>query len=295
MSNDKLLNFNYAGVEFPFVIDEKETIISETIESTGVWEANQLSLYGSIISDSGVFIDIGANVGINSIFAHMKRPNSRVIAVEPEPGNFARLRQNCSSFPIELHNLAIAEQQGSIGFAGTGTNAHIASDGEHRVACDTLDNFTAGLGIGSIDLIKIDVEGYTDVVLSKADETLSRTKIGIIEFSHGDIVSRLRTLNRPATAVVEHSEELFDRLRPHFGCLYYISRGDGLVRLDNTADLFEIMFSEASVGDILAAKEPIPSISAIAFAFRNILELKQQNHLRLLQLEELRTKTVTVG
>jgi FkbM family methyltransferase len=291
MSGDKLLNFNYEGVAFPFVIDEAEAIISQTVESTGVWEANQLSLYDTIIPENGVFIDVGANVGVNSIFAHKTRPNARVIAVEPEPRNFARLSQNCSSFPIELHNVAIADHQGSIGFAGTGTNAHIASDGEQRVACDTLDNFTASLGVGTIDLIKIDVEGYTDVVLSKAEETLSRTRIGIIEFSYGDIVSRLRALDQPATAALEHSEKLFDRIRQHFAYLHYISRGEGLVRLDSSADLFEIMFSEASVGDVLAAKEPMPSISAIAFAFRNILELKRQNHFRLLELEELRARS----
>lgn len=288
MIDDKLLSFNYEGVIFPFVIDEKEMIISQTIEATGVWEANQLSLYGSIIPENGVFIDIGANVGVNSIYAKVKRRNARVIAVEPEPRNFGRLSQNCADFSIELHNVAIADHRGSIGFAGTGTNAHIAADGEHRVPCDTLDNFTAGLEVETIDLIKIDVEGYTDIVLSNADETLSRTKVAIIEFSHGDILSRLRTLDQPASAALGHSEELFDRLRPHFPYIYYISRDDGLVKLDNTSDLFEIMFSEASVGDILAAREPMSSISAIAFAFRNILELKRQNHLRLLQIEELR-------
>ena len=49
MTDDKLLKFSYEGVTFPFIIDPKETIISQTIESTGVWEANQLSLYDDII------------------------------------------------------------------------------------------------------------------------------------------------------------------------------------------------------------------------------------------------------
>lgn len=288
MDGNKLLTFNYQGVTFPFVIDEKEMIISQTIETTGVWEANQLSLYETIIPDNGVFIDVGANVGVNSIYAKMKRPTARVIAVEPEPGNFERLSQNCADFSIQLHNLAIADHRGSIGFTGTGTNAHISANAEHRVPCDTLDNFTASLAVETIDLIKIDVEGYTDVVLSNADETLSRTKVAIIEFSHGDILSRLRILDQPASKAIEHSEEIFDRLRPHFPHIYYISRGEGLVKLDNTSDLFEIMFSEVSVGDILASRDHMSSISTIAFAFRNILELKRQNHLRLLQIRELR-------
>jgi FkbM family methyltransferase len=290
MADDKLLNFNYEGVVFPFVIDGEEEIISQTVESTGVWEENQLSLYEAVIPENGLFIDVGANVGVNSIYAKMKRRNARVIAVEPEPRNFQRLSQNCASLQIELHNMAIADHRGSIGFAGTGTNAHIAASGEHLVPCDTLDGFTERLGVGTIDLIKIDVEGYTDVVLSKAEGTLSRANCAIIEFSHGDILSRLETLQQPASKVLAHSEALFDVLRPHFPYLYYISRRDGLVKLDDTSDLFEIMSSEASVGDILAARVVMPAISALGFAFRNILELKHQNHLRLLEIERLRAE-----
>lgn len=289
MSDDQLLSFDYDGVQFSFAIGEKEMIISSTINETGVWEANQLSLYEAILPEHGVFVDVGANVGVNSIFAKSKRRTARVVAVEPEPGNFERLRQNCGDRSIELHNVAIAGHRGTIGFAGTGTNAHVATDGEHQVACDTLDNFVAGLDVPAIDLLKIDVEGYTDIVLSNAEATLARTRVAIIEFSHGDILSRLQILGQPADDALAHSEELFDRLRPHFPHLYYISRRDGLVKLDDTADLFEIMFSEASVGDVLASRDPMRSISVTAFAFRGILELKHENHLRMLQIEELRT------
>jgi len=287
MIEDKLLTFNYDGVSFPFVIGQQETIISETVEATGVWEDNQLSLYERIIPDRGVFVDVGANVGINSIFAKSKRPDARVVAVEPEPGNFARLKNNCADTGIELHNVAIADHQGSVGFAGTGTNAHIDSDGEHQVPCDTLDAFVESLGVDSIDLLKIDVEGYTDVVLSQATETLRRTRVAIIEFSHGDILSRLESLGQASDRALEHSEALMDRLRPFFPFFYYISRRDGLVQLEKTSDLFEIMFSEAIVGDVLASREPRPSISGLAYAFRNILELKRENHLRMLQMESL--------
>lgn len=287
MTDDKTLTFNYSNVSFDFAIGQEETIISETIETSGVWEENQLSLYDSLIPAGGVFLDVGANVGINSLYAKARRPDARVIAVEPEPSNFARLRRNCGGAGVEVHQIAIADHQGTIGFAGTGTNAHIAATGEHQVPCDTLDSFTARRGVGEIDLLKIDVEGYTDVVLESACETLGRTRFAIIEFSHGDIVSRLHALGQSPSRALQHSEELFDKLKLAFPFFYYISRHDGLIELGRTADLFEIMFCEARVGDILASREPQPAISAIAFAFRNILELKRQNHLRMLQIDEL--------
>ena len=80
---------------------------------------------------------------------------------------------------------------------------------------------------------------------------------------------------------------MFETLKTHFNFIYYISRSDGLIRIDDTSDLFEIMFVEASVGDVLVAREPLPAISALAFAFRNLLELKRENHLRILQVDQL--------
>ena len=289
MTDDKILAFRYDGVSFDFAIGGDETIISETIEASGVWEKNQLSLYEGLIPDDGLFLDVGANVGINSLYAKAKRPNARVIAIEPEPRNFGRLSRNCANSGVEIHQMAIADHHGTIGFAGTGTNAHIAAAGELQVPCDTLDSFSVGLGLGEIDLLKIDVEGYTDIVLEHGGETLSRTRVAIVEFSHGDILSRLHTLDRPPSQALQHSDELFDRLRSAFPFFYYISRHDGLVELERTSDLFEIMFSEARVGDILASREPQTAITALGFGFRNILELKRQNHLRMMQIDDLVT------
>ena len=286
----KSLTFQYDGISFQFEIGAEESIISGNVESTGSWEDNQLSLYRDLIGDHGVFVDIGANVGINSIFAKLSQPNARVVAVEPEPRNFAILSRNAEKYGVELNNLAIADQPGQMGFAGTGTNAHFTADKDAiQVECVTLDAFTQSLG--HIDLMKIDVEGFTDLVLSEASAALRRTSSVIIEFSYGDTESRLRTMGNvtPSRAdVVEHSEELFDQLRPHFSHFYYISRHHGLVDLKDTADLYEIMFSEAAVGDILATKVPMQgAISGLAMAFRMVCELRQHNHLRLSSIQAL--------
>jgi len=287
---NKHLTFRYDEVSFEFEIDSREEIISKNIESTGCWEKNQLCLYKDLIGKSGVFVDIGANVGINSIFAKHSLPMARVIAVEPEPQNFATLARNVGRSGIELHNLAIAATDGEIGFAGTGTNAHLTSDADAiKVPCVTLDGFTQP--IEHIDLMKIDVEGFTDLVLSEAGATLPRVDNIIIEFSYGDIELRLRSLGHDhftRSDVIAHSEELFDALRPHFKHFYYISRSAGLIEMQDTKDLFEIMLIEAAVGDILATKAPVKeSISDRAFAFGAILELKQHNHLRMAEIQVL--------
>lgn len=286
----KSLMFEYSGVGFRFEIGVDEYIISDNIENTGVWEDNQLSLYRELIGESGVFVDVGANVGVNSIFAKLSQPSARVIAIEPEPRNFAILSRNAAGRSIELHNLAIADKPGEMGFEGTGTNAHLSTSGNAvKVKCVTLDSFAET--IDRINLMKIDVEGFTDLVLAKSRGALSRTNNVIIEFSYGDTERRLKSMGveSPTRAdVVKHSEELFENLKFNFDHFYYISRRDGLVDLLETKDLYEIMFAEASVGDILATRSPQgDAISALAFGFRQVCQLLSQNHMRMTEAQTL--------
>lgn len=289
----KTLKFVRDSISFDFEIGADETIISENIEKTGSWEDNQTSLYEYMIGENGVFVDIGANVGINSIYAKLSQPGARVIAVEPERRNFENLSRNAAKVGVELHNLAIADQPGEMGFAGTGTRAHLTTKADAiKVKCVTLDAFTASLG--HIDLMKIDVEGYTDLVLAQSSATLRRTISVIVEFSYEDIEERLRAKGAasPSMAdVVAHSEELFDRLRPHFHHFYYISRHSGLIELVDTRDLYQMMFVEATVGDILATKSRMPdTISGMAFAFQLIRELRSHNHLRMIEVQALNAR-----
>lgn len=286
----KSLTFEYSGVGFRFEIGADEYIISDNIENTGVWEDNQLSLYRDLIREDGVFVDVGANVGVNSIYAKLSQPGARVIAIEPEPRNFAILSRNAAGRSIELHNLAIADKPGEMGFEGTGTNAHLSiSRNAIKVKCVTLDSFTET--IDRINLMKIDVEGFTDLVLAKSRDALSRTSNVIIEFSYGDTERRLTSMgveNPTRADVVRHSEALFDSLKLNFKHFYYISRKDGLVDLLETKDLYEIMFAEASVGDILATRIPrSDAISALAFGFRQVCQLLSQNHMRMTDAQTL--------
>ncbi|MBV9452789.1 MAG: FkbM family methyltransferase, partial [Rubrobacter sp.] len=50
-----------------------------------------------------LIVDGGANVGYSSIYFAEKYPDTRIIAVEPNPENCALFRKNCSVYPnIEL-------------------------------------------------------------------------------------------------------------------------------------------------------------------------------------------------
>src|SRR5450631_2307746 len=65
-----------------------------------------------------VFIDIGANVGLFSLFvASCAARNATILAFEPEPENVRRLKFNIDAnpgLPIRVFPFALAEKEGSV-------------------------------------------------------------------------------------------------------------------------------------------------------------------------------------
>lgn len=286
------LAFRLGTVEFEFEIEADENIIAPAVRATGCWEPHQLELYPRLIGDGGTFVDIGANVGLNSIYAHRIRPGCRVISLEPSAVNFETLQRNLRRIggPGEIVALrqAVADFDGAIGFHGSGTNAHLepATGLGDRVACRTLDSTYSSLGLASVDLIKIDVEGYADLVLAVSSAALAVTRHAIVEFSRVDIERRFGRAD--LGAVNAHCDELFETLGRHYAHFHYLSRRRGPVRLADPGDLFSLMVDGPPVGDVLCSREPWrPSLSATAYCFETISELMYENHLRIVENQRL--------
>jgi FkbM family methyltransferase len=129
-----------------------------------------------------VFVDIGANVGLFSLFVAATAHAVRILAIEPEPGNFARLAFNIAAnpgLPITPLALALGETEGTarillnardrggtrMAAAGTGTLAGETWAGGVEVRCRPLLAVVTDAGLTGIDALKIDVEGAEDKVL----------------------------------------------------------------------------------------------------------------------------------
>jgi FkbM family methyltransferase len=137
-----------------------------------------------------VFVDVGANVGLFSLFVASAARIARIIAIEPEPGNFARLAFNIAAnpgVPITPLALALGEaegtativlnardrggtrmaaggSQGGVVQAG-GVQAGGIQPGGVQVKCRPLLSVLKDAGLSAIDALKIDVEGAEDKVL----------------------------------------------------------------------------------------------------------------------------------
>jgi FkbM family methyltransferase len=117
-----------------------------------------------------VFIDVGANVGLFSLFVAAKAgSNSKILAIEPEPENLRRLRFNVAAnpgVPIRVLPIALGEVTGMVALKTNprdrgGTRTRPGAE----VTCLPLLETLRREGLSSIDALKIDVEGAEDRIM----------------------------------------------------------------------------------------------------------------------------------
>ncbi|TSJ35969.1 FkbM family methyltransferase [Mucilaginibacter corticis] len=152
------------------------------------------------------FIDIGASYGQFSTALSQYYNIERAIIVEPLTNHIPMLRSRfADQAKYSIFNLAVAESSGEADFYTFGDYDYNSSflkvkrelmrlpgfeEAEEvtlKVKTEPLDRITADCKIGSIDLLKIDVQGAEHMVLRSGYETLKRTRLVYIEFSYRPI------------------------------------------------------------------------------------------------------------
>ena len=285
----KKVKFDFDEVTINLEFDVNENTISSEISQTSSWEPWQLQLYPIFLhNENSTFVDIGANVGVNSIFAKAKLPNARVIAVEPDQRNLAFLNGNIQNakLEVEVYPIAISDRNDFITMVGDTTNVHIGNENDvngKRIDSQQLDTFVRNASISSIELLKIDVEGYADMVLSFSNETLKMTLCAIVEFSLDDLDLRF---HQEKVEIRKNIEKVFNKLTSELKNTYYISRTEGLVSV-GLAEFTEVLQVEYTVGDFLFSRIPQEAISIEVYLLRKIRKLQTENHLRILEVNSL--------
>jgi FkbM family methyltransferase len=120
-----------------------------------------------------LILDAGANVGSATLWFRERFPEARVVAIEPNPRAFERLRRNVGDEPnVELVNAALSDSDGKAFFGGeemtpVGRLQDRSGPGVVEVGTLTLatvrERFAAG---APIDVFKLDVEGAEWAVLA---------------------------------------------------------------------------------------------------------------------------------
>ena len=127
-------------------------------------------------------LDLGANIGVAAAWFRSRYPSARIVAVEPDPGTFAKLERSLGDDDaVTLVNAAVAARSGettifhargySVASSLRGADFEAASSA--RVRAWTLDDLCAEHRLERVDLLKLDVEGAE----LEALEGLSRLEI----------------------------------------------------------------------------------------------------------------------
>ncbi|MHB1424126.1 MAG: FkbM family methyltransferase [Gemmataceae bacterium] len=145
-------------------------------------DAAIVRLARTVLPSDGVFVDVGANVGLHtlSIAAHVSEGGA-VVAFEPHPVNHRLLVRNLEQNRLRhavAENLGLAEAEATlIGSArGEGGNWSLASRGDYRfeVRLVRLDDYWREHPLPRLDLMKIDIEGAEVRMLRGARRTIER-------------------------------------------------------------------------------------------------------------------------
>jgi FkbM family methyltransferase len=143
-------------------------------------------------------VDIGGNLGYYALLeAQMVGDAGRVIAIEPVASNFAQLSKNVAANGyrnIVLENVAIGTFNGSAPiYLSKKSNWHSLhpvpwETSEVTVRVSTLDSLLARHELPSIDLIRMDLEGYEIKVIRGMKSTIKKYRPGLLIELHPQVV-----------------------------------------------------------------------------------------------------------
>lgn len=178
-----------------------------------LFDRDEFALMANRLREGGVFVDVGANAGIYSFWAHRcMGGRGRIVAVEPDPEMRRRLEFNARTnglTAIDLCPVALSDHEGTgelqVDTTQRGQNT-LDTDEARRaggtrtaltVPVTTLLALLQSRGIDHVDVLKIDIEGHEPPVLrhflSHAPESLW-PRVVISEFKDqtaGDILALL--------------------------------------------------------------------------------------------------------
>lgn len=189
-------------LESPASRNDNATILGETgkhdfLIRAGTWDRSIFETviageYGNLAFAGKTVVDVGAHIGGFSVLAAL-RGARRVLAFEASAENHAMLAVNCESFPVvECHHAAVWRSDAGAGVLHWRRSSDLENTGGGSVIeCDSVAGFLLAtteaqevkgipfddivLGLGTVDLLKIDAEGSEYPILLTS-RTLDRVR-----------------------------------------------------------------------------------------------------------------------
>jgi len=170
-------------------------LIDQRVLCAGAWEKHILHFLGQTAdalkehnpreADKLVFVDVGANTGLHSLF--MSQHAAKVHAFDPYPPIVDKLRHNVDRNQLKhvlIHPVGLGDKAARLPFAeppesNQGVGSFVTDAGLGRQGADLVldvvvgDEYFATHGIDRADIVKVDVEGFEKPVLLGLRRTLA--------------------------------------------------------------------------------------------------------------------------
>jgi FkbM family methyltransferase len=260
-----VINLNISGTRFKVFSKSDDFIANELFYGLG-YETAEFELIKAITANSSVFVDVGANTGIFSLFAACANPDLRVYSLEPHPGNFARLKKNLAingqeriiamqralgdktqtiKFTIPSDNSLSTTSSANSAFT---TNFHNVPFKEIDVDQTTLDELAKEVPISMRDVVKIDVEYYELQVLmgSKSILTSNRPFVILEILSYQGLVSQHAGMK---DKIPEDYAERIVNLMDQHGYYRYQLSSDAIIRANKDVNGRNFLYSPIDMGE----------------------------------------------
>ena len=143
-----------------------------------------------------VIFDIGANIGIASVYFAMRYPKATIYSFEPLPENQLLLKRNTEIFAnIHIMPFGLSDKAGTFTYCmsnnansyGGGTFCNVGHDPERSIELPvkTAAAVIKDLGIEQVDVMKMDTEGSEFAILEGIPENIVTSAQAYIGELHG--------------------------------------------------------------------------------------------------------------
>ena len=143
-----------------------------------------------------VILDIGANIGVTSIYYANRYPDARIYAFEPVPANYALLEKNLKEYKnAKAYNMALGAEDGELDIYASESKDNyggasfkelgVEKASKIKVKRANAAKLLKEIAPGDIDLIKIDTEGSEFDILTSIDRKMLSKVKWIVGELHG--------------------------------------------------------------------------------------------------------------
>lgn len=170
------------------------------------------------IEDPPLIVDCGANVGFSAVYFLTRFPRARLIAIEPDPGNYAQLVENLKPFGDRVETILAAVWPSAKELVFThfrdgrewSRSVRESAPGESgSVAAIDIPGIIARSGSEHIPLLKIDIEGAEAQLFAENTEAwLGKVDNLVVELHDENCIRIFREAIAPHGFQVEECEEL---------------------------------------------------------------------------------------